>query len=248
MVYFNDHVRALRELEFETFSAYFKPRLDVLEIGGRDGFQASLMAKRACRVTSIDITRHKGRTFYPVQIYDGKNLPVADTSVDVVFTSNVLPHVRDLENLFAETHRVCRPTGIVIHVVPSATWRLSTSLSYFCKPFAFTRAKHDIEKKVTKKLERRKPFARGIRIPLLAPLGERGNALSELYHFSRRGWRQLFERNGFEIVKTHPTHLFYTGHAMLPEAPMSWRRRLAGTLGSACHVFVMRPVGKEGNC
>jgi hypothetical protein len=42
--------------------------------------------------------------------------------------------------------------------------------------------------------------------------GERGNAVTELWLFHPRWWRQSFREYGFEILHDAPMGLFYTGH------------------------------------
>lgn len=53
-------------------------------------------------------------------IYDGRTLPIADASIDVVISQQVLEHVGDelLERYYAEEGRVLRPGGWAVHYVP----------------------------------------------------------------------------------------------------------------------------------
>jgi len=46
-------------------------------------------------------------------------LPFKDASADVVATRSVLEHLADSESLFTEIHRVLRPGGICLHVLPT---------------------------------------------------------------------------------------------------------------------------------
>ncbi len=46
-----------------------------------------------------------------------EELPVADDSVDVVFSNAVLEHVTDLDRAFAELYRITRPGGFNLHQV-----------------------------------------------------------------------------------------------------------------------------------
>lgn len=52
--------------------------------------------------------------------YDGVRLPIDDASIDVVFSQEVLEHVRPdvLESYYAEERRVLRRGGLAIHGVP----------------------------------------------------------------------------------------------------------------------------------
>lgn len=52
--------------------------------------------------------------------YDGGTLPYDDNTFDVVFSQQVLEHVRPayLDAYYAEEHRVLKPGGVVVHQVP----------------------------------------------------------------------------------------------------------------------------------
>jgi SAM-dependent methyltransferase len=52
--------------------------------------------------------------------YDGGTLPFADNMFDVVFSQQVLEHVRPayVDAYYAEEHRVLKPGGVVVHQVP----------------------------------------------------------------------------------------------------------------------------------
>jgi len=51
-------------------------------------------------------------------VYDGRRLPLADHSVDLVFASSAFEHVEDLAAALAEIARVLRPGGRLAAVVP----------------------------------------------------------------------------------------------------------------------------------
>lgn len=47
-----------------------------------------------------------------------KVLPFADNSFDEIYADNVLEHVRNLNGLLRELHRICRKGGSIIVIVP----------------------------------------------------------------------------------------------------------------------------------
>lgn len=53
-------------------------------------------------------------------VYDGARLPLAGGSADLVFSSSVFEHVRDLEGALREIDRVLKPGGRLAAVVPFA--------------------------------------------------------------------------------------------------------------------------------
>src|SRR5262245_8481029 len=127
------HLIRLRLAEIESVRKWFKPRVRVLEIGGGSGFQASVLSSWGCDVASIDLAENAmGQdNYYPVQVYDGKRLPFSDASVDVVFSSNVLEHIKTISEILAETRRVLKIGGLAVHILPSPSWRLWTSLAHY---------------------------------------------------------------------------------------------------------------------
>jgi hypothetical protein len=80
---------------------------------------------------------------------------------------------------------------------------------------------------------------RWIRAPF-APHGEYSNAIAELYFFSRRRWKRVFQQAGLEILHSDGNGLFYTGYRLIPRLPLHIRRLLARLLGHSSHVFVLR--------
>ena len=106
----------------------------VLDLGGGPGyFTAAFLARGArCLLVEPDVTAlQSGRTPPDGPLAgltqpsspaspaagtvrgDGMALPVADGSVDVCFSSNVLEHVRDPIAMLAEMARVTRPGGVI---------------------------------------------------------------------------------------------------------------------------------------
>jgi len=221
---------------------------DVLEIGGGSGQQAAVMAARGLRVQSIDIESsgyRQGRVF-PVAEYDGRHIPFPDASFDIVFSSNALEHVKDLDALEAEMLRVLRPQGRAVHVLPTHRWRLWTSLAHYPGIAAMlwrggaaaASDEHAAQQAPGRALRRLRNA--------LAPSrhGERGNVATEYWYFHPRWWQAHFERNRWTLVESFDVGLFYTGYLVARGGlAMERRRRLAGTLGSATRCYVLAKAG-----
>jgi SAM-dependent methyltransferase len=241
----------VRAAEWEDVKHLFRPGMRVLDLGGGSGYQASLMSEYGCEVVSIDICRRPPETMhFPVAIYDGLHIPATDGSFDAVFSSNVLEHIRSLPPILRELERVLRADGFALHIMPSATWRVWTTVTAFV--YLFQRATG----------LRPAPSAQGIREtqemaslngPLaswwrrvgqaFAPHGEYANALVEVYYFSRRRWIRVFESNGWAVVGTARGGIYYSGYMALPSQNIARRKRLARVLGSSATIFVTRPGG-----
>ncbi len=250
------HLENLRRLEIETVKGWLIPGAHVLELGGGNGFQASVIRSLGCEVMSVDLAASnelaRPNRFFPVQVYDGEHIPANDGTFDIIFSSNVLEHVRNLGALFGEMRRVLRPDGLAIHILPSTSWRFWQSVAYagFLVKSLLGRQRYVpgtasapiTSADVTQALRTRGlayTMKKAVLFPLLAH-GEYPNAIAELYYYSIRRWIGVFEDHGFSVEEVAGTNLFYTGHVLFPDLSYRIRRQMSHLLGSACHVFVMR--------
>ena len=224
----------------------------VLEVGAGTGWQAKMLAERGCTVTAIDLpqSNHASARVFPVIDYDGKRIPFEDKRFDVVFSSNVLAHVPDLEMLHSEIRRVLVPGGFCLHSLPTTSWRLWTSLA--AVPAALRYVSRHWRDMLPRPLllssQEVKRLLRAwwrlfviIASPLRA-LGARGNGITELWLFRAHWWKRNFAQNGFDVIADYPMKLFYTGHMILAErCSLKTRRRLARCFGSSCRLYEVRP-------
>jgi SAM-dependent methyltransferase len=118
----HDHARQVtsryyieREMTFEP-----KPRV-VIDLGCGRGDSVDVFRKHAPDVSWIGIdigdsqeAKQRTRRDAPFLYYDGWDVPLADSSVDVVYSHQVLEHVRDPAFHLAEVARVLRPGGAFI--------------------------------------------------------------------------------------------------------------------------------------
>jgi SAM-dependent methyltransferase len=243
----------LRTNEIDKVARILRPGQRILELGAGTGRQAMYLAERGFQVDAVEIpdSNYVNDRLFPITDYDGQHLPFPDDTFDVVYSSNVLEHVRDLEILYAEIRRTLRPGGTCLHILPTHAWRFWTILSAFPTGLQkavllalvpMRKAKSIVLKLLTLLAV---PFiALGY---LLAPFfpnrhGERGNAISELWLFHPRWWRRNFRANGFTIVRDEPMGLFYTGNFLLgSRSDFERRARWARRFGSACHLFQLSP-------
>jgi SAM-dependent methyltransferase len=245
-----EYLNILRAAEIAEIAPHLPPRARVLEIGAGTGLQALELQRRGFNVAAIEIadSAYASARVFPVTDYDGVHIPFAAKSFDVVFSSNALEHVRDLESLYAEIRRVLKSGGIAVHVLPTHAWRFWSILSSYGSAFVA----------IGSAVRRCLPYSddpcslgrvwyqavRACGAAVLQPRhGERGFGFAELWLFHPRWWRQNFHRNGFELLYDKPMGLFYTGSMLFgPWISLERRARLAQILGSSCHLFVMRPA------
>ena len=115
-----DTAAAARMLAF--YSAYVDVNgKDVLELGPGQTAEVLVHARRAGARSCVgldiqdyglsDAPREPG---VEVRLYDGRRLPLSAASVDIVWSSDVLEHVRYPDAVVSEVARVLRPGGIAI--------------------------------------------------------------------------------------------------------------------------------------
>ena len=228
----------------------------ILEIGAGVGWQAKELQNRGFNVEAIDLAdgTYAHLQIHHVQSYDGKTVPFPDDSFDVVFSSNVLEHIPQVEVFQSEIHRVLRPGGIAIHGLPTPTWRLWTSFMHY---------PHIALRLVSKFIRRPTDIGPGVQgakfdgkyhsflsrmcRALYAPRhGESGSVATELYYFSRRRWRNLFARTGWNIVDMISNRLLYSGYLLGGSLlPFFLRRWASKCIGGSVTFYVLRPVSRS---
>lgn len=261
MPHTHEFTAELRLFELEVIKLMLPERSRILEIGAGAGWQAKRLVEAGHHVDAIEY-RNPGfaglRTIavYPVEDYDGTNIPFADGSFDVVFSSNVLEHIPHQDAIQTEIRRVLRPGGIAVHVMPTSTWRFWSWLTHYVFVLSV------VMRKLTSGAAKRKSGSAAETPPAPGSTGSHrksireraafyliperhgteGNVLTEIWYFSRWRWFGTFDRTGFSVLKTLPTGLFCTGYGMMgPALGIDERRRLSRILGSACRIYLVQP-------
>jgi SAM-dependent methyltransferase len=247
------HLQKLRAWELDLVARTIPLGSRILEVGAGTGWQAKILSERGFDIVAIDLADAPSEEpkIWPVQAYDGRILPFETASFDVIFSSNVLEHVAQVEEFQSELRRVLRPGGLAIHVLPTPSWRFWSCLTHY--PSVWTAfAKQAVA--LLRGGDRgalaaaTRGVIRGEKNRMLARLlwpdrhGERGwTALSELLLFRRRRWLTLFRRAGWVVEQCYPTRLFYSGYAVFgTRLGLAERHRASHVLGSACRVYVLR--------
>jgi len=106
---------------------------DMLEIGSGDGFMASLLAPLGRTLVTTDPTA--GAPSHARELVRLRcsvtELPFPDASFDFIFSSSVLEHVRQRAAAMTELRRCLRPNGLMVHLMPSVTWKLLQLVLYY---------------------------------------------------------------------------------------------------------------------
>jgi SAM-dependent methyltransferase len=255
MFYTIDQLDEIRETELnlllQKYGAIFSGAA-VLEVGAGTGHQLAALSRIADLAVGVDVP---DSTYQPKQAgnltyYDGVNLPFADNSFDVIYSSNTMEHVLNEPALHSEFKRILRPTGVAVHIVPSSTWRLWTMVTYYLA------LPHLVVARIRRRTEQRdrtddtpavpqnSKGATQLMLDLICPMrhGERGNRFTEWWHFRGASWKRRFEELGWKVESVEGLGLFYTGYLVASRwLSIGNRQRLVHLLGSSCLVFILRP-------
>lgn len=209
------HLESIRRYELEVAREVMPPAGRLLEIGAGAGWQAKALEERGYQVSGIDVpsSNYRSEIIWPVTEYDGVKIPFADETFDIVFSSNTLEHIPHVVEFQSEIQRVLKPGGVVIHLVPSGTWRFWTNVTHLLKRWN----PPDVHGELS------------------------SNAWSEIGQFSSRWWTRMFELTGWTLVLRGSNRLFYTGHSIMDQRlSMGVRHGLSLFLGGSCNLFVLR--------
>jgi 2-polyprenyl-3-methyl-5-hydroxy-6-metoxy-1,4-benzoquinol methylase len=234
---------------------------DLLEIGAGTGWQSKALSEAGYRVEAVDlpadsdISNHARSREWPIRDYDGVHLPFPDRSFDIVYSSNVLEHVVELNTLTKEMKRVLRPDGIALHLVPNTNWRLLSLAAYYPAQAIdalrwLTRqsstATEASEHAATATPANHNLLGKAVRRLVPHAHGSVGTPFTELSRFSKRAWDGYFEEGGWDVLYYGTNGFLASGDYLLGSLlPMSQRRRLGRITGGIAHVYLARPKARR---
>lgn len=245
-----DLLKKIRCYELDLALPAFTKGAVVLEIGAGAGFQAKRLSEIGFSVCAIDVphSNYRENRIWRVKEYNGREIPFPDNYFDIVFSSNVLEHIVEITPFQHEMQRVLKPQGLAVHIVPTSSWRVWTSVAHYLYllQLATKLIDYKFRQRTVKSIEFpsgaiRQSKLRVLRYGLLPHRhGEHGNFVSEIYYFSQYYWTSLFTKQGWDVRKSYPSNLIYTGYSVLG-GRLSFRLRylLSKVCGSACRIFVL---------
>jgi SAM-dependent methyltransferase len=94
--------------------------MTILELDSRSPLKAIMSGAKAYHRSFYSPSEHLGMTYADgTRCEDITRLTFADSSLDLIVSSDVLEHVPDLQAAFQESNRVLRPGGSHIFTVPT---------------------------------------------------------------------------------------------------------------------------------
>ena len=239
----------IRKYELSFIVRHIHPGQRILDFGAGTGVQAKYLSDLGFDVVAVDLatSSYHQNTVYDVSLYDGNSLPFDDNAFDVVISSNVLEHIDEKHSVFNEITRVLSPGGFCIHLMPSTTWRLSTTI---IGPFVliknllqavfslFIPCKHNISRDTLLSA-----VLKSVITPILPlPHGCSPTAFHELISFKTSSWISLFYQYNYLTIGIYPVEIFYSGHFLLGNLlPLSFRITLSRILGPASFMYIIKP-------
>lgn len=223
----------------------------VLELGAGDGVQTAVLMEIFLEVVPVDIA--PSGEVEGMVIADAADLPFKDNSFDLIFSSNVLEHVEQLDVAFSEMKRVLAPGGIMIHSMPTGTWKvvqvLLRPIASIVKIFrklmpgmsgVSDRAEegsHGTLEGVKKKQRNLLQRVLGLVIPTIH--GVSANHITEFFQFRPNWWKQRFDQSGLECVRSSPL-FFHSPYDLLPYRFLELRDYLARSGFASVDAFWLR--------
>jgi len=223
----------------------------VLELGAGDGVQTAILRGIFPEVVPVDIA--PSGEVQGMVIADAANLPFEDGSFDLIFSSNVLEHVEQLDVAFSEMKRVLAPSGIMIHSMPTGTWKV---VQLLVRPVASAvkivrrlvpgvssgagRAQEGSHGSLGGVQQKRRSLLQklfGLVIPTVH--GNSGNHVSEFFQFRPKWWKRRFDEAGLDCVRSSPLFL-HSPYDLLPYRFLGVRDLLGCAGFASVDVFWLR--------
>lgn len=113
---------------------------NILDIASGEGYGSAILSKKANKVTGVDISFEAVKQSHKCYKIDNLNfivgscldIPLADTSVDLVVSFETIEHVDQYVQMMKEIKRVLRPAGALLISIPDKYHSVETG---YCNPY-----------------------------------------------------------------------------------------------------------------
>lgn len=231
-----------------------------LEVGAGDGYQTTLLVSHLDKLISSDLNFKRMKEGLKVprvdyRVIDADSLEGFFTgqTFDLIFSSNVLEHLRDPLKFLITTRALLSDDSYAVHIVPSRQIKIFYLLFYYPnlillgidrvwgklkgQPF-FKGANINLENNINNKIQLPKTFGR-IRKFLIPSL--HGNFFShkqEFIAYGQRQWKNLFKQAGYSVY-AYARGPMFSGYGF---GFSRFRQWLEVYGGSAEHIFILKKM------
>ena len=203
----------LRKREIEiVFEGIDKKLKRGLELGAGNGFQSQLLINYLDILISTDLNEDRlpgnssvANIHYEIVDAEKVGEKYSEDSFDLVYSSNLLEHLPNVEKCLAGVRRVIKQDGLVIHIIPSPGWRLLSVILHYPHKFLNlltrigSRSKSNRSRGNNLKVNRG-PNSKIVDFLIPKAHGVSKNFVTEFYAFSKKRWVGIFENSGFKII------------------------------------------------
>ncbi|MBA7562401.1 Ubiquinone biosynthesis O-methyltransferase, mitochondrial [subsurface metagenome] len=192
---------------------------NALELGCGSGRYSKHLAFYCKKLTAIEYNERrlsaKNNEKITFIVGDAQDLSrFGDNEMDLIFSSNLIEHLSDIDRCLAECRRVVKTDGQIIHTVPTRTWKFFHLLLYYPVAIEVLFLKIFSAQKATALLETISPeidcdsslrphdSAFSIKKHLLPKThGVSKSHYSEFKNWGQKHWINIFKKNGLEILE-----------------------------------------------
>lgn len=123
----SETTRRIEELRYRMLSSKVpKGSKKVLDIGCGNGELICMLAEKGHKCVTLDLSKNRLAKFKSrakklgvTQIQgDSTNIPLQDSSIDIIMCSEVLEHIKDYEKVLKQMNRILKPHGRIVVSVP----------------------------------------------------------------------------------------------------------------------------------
>ena len=260
------YLHAIRRREIEIVLALLpkKQFTSGLEIGAGDGFQTTLLAPLVEKLISSDLNFNRIKESLKVPGVEYKILDAdaiegmfRPNSFDLIFSSNVLEHVRDSLNVLISTRPMLKDDGYAVHIIPSRPLKIFYLLLHYPnlmllavdrilgklkgKPF-FQGANINLENNINLAVSPPSDWQSRLRKFLLPSVhGNFPNHREEFIAFGKREWDKKFREAGYNIA-TYKRGPAFSGFGF----GFNRVRKLLERFGvSSEHIFILKKTSHQ---
>lgn len=209
----------------------------VLEIGCGNGRLSRALAQIFDCVIPIDL---QPRAYVErLTVADARALPFPNETFGLIFSSNVLEHIPQIDRAIQEMGRVAKKDAIMLHFMPTVLWKVLQFVLYPFELLCLQSRKYLLQETLSpharldlglgKRGLRQGETYRGTTrwAKLWPPIhGASPTHRAELWRFRSRFWIDRFEKNGCVVLRVDPLY-FHTAYHFFPFRGLALRDLVA---------------------